>query len=111
MELGGFDEEFLNLSTVNDSNLWPSSPPNSLARHPLPELDGEDCSDETSGDEHSHDEVAHWPLKDECSEGSFGDEEQVLVASDQYSWKIDHAKGDHKFKGASRCMCRTGSSN
>jgi hypothetical protein len=28
----------------------------------------------------------------------------VVVASDQYSWKIEHARGDHKFKGALRCI-------
>jgi len=32
-------------------------------------------------------------------EGSFGDEEQVEVAGDQFTWRIDHHKGDHKFHG------------
>jgi hypothetical protein len=30
---------------------------------------------------------------------SFGDDEQVDVASESYSWKIDHSKGEHKLKG------------
>lgn len=30
---------------------------------------------------------------------SFGDDEQVDVASKSYSWKIDHSKGEHKLKG------------
>ncbi|KAF2174792.1 hypothetical protein K469DRAFT_770346 [Zopfia rhizophila CBS 207.26] len=34
----------------------------------------------------------------ECEDGSFGEDNQVMVASEQHSWKIDHAKGDHKLK-------------
>lgn len=32
-------------------------------------------------------------------EDSFGDEEQVSVGSEQFSWKINHAKGDFKLNG------------
>ena len=35
----------------------------------------------------------------ESEDGSFGDDEQVVAASEQHSWKIDHAKGDHRLKG------------
>ena len=34
--------------------------------------------------------------------GSFGDDEQVDVACESYSWKIDHSKGEHKLKGIDR---------
>ena len=37
--------------------------------------------------------------EDDAENGSFGDEEQVVVASDLYSWKVDHSKGEHKLKG------------
>jgi hypothetical protein len=39
---------------------------------------------------------AHEPVEDD---GFYNDDDQVVVASDAYSWKIDHSKGDHKLKG------------
>ena len=38
-------------------------------------------------------------LSDEVDDGSFGDNEQVNVAADSYTWKIDHSKGHHKLRG------------
>lgn len=107
MEFDGFDEEFLHFSPIDNRNWWPSSPPPSPARHPIPGEDGDDVSDESSIDEDGlHNVIAPRRSEDDCSEDGFGDDEQVIVASDQYSWKIDHAKGDHKFKGTSRCILK-----
>jgi hypothetical protein len=95
VDFEAFDREFLDPSPRRDMDgLWPSSPPAATAAQP-----SDDSLDEGSGDD---DNASPGELGDDCSEGGFGDEEHVLVASDQYSWKIDHAKGDHKFKGA--CM-------
>ena len=35
----------------------------------------------------------------EDDEGSLGDEEEVDVAADAYSWKIDHSNGHHRLRG------------
>jgi hypothetical protein len=36
----------------------------------------------------------------ELEDSGFGnDDDQVIVASDAYSWKINHSKGDHKLRG------------
>ncbi|KAH7335097.1 hypothetical protein BKA66DRAFT_577500 [Pyrenochaeta sp. MPI-SDFR-AT-0127] len=99
MDLGDFDEEFFNLSPANVSNLWVDSPPATHEAHAASVQEVDSTSDEASGDEDGlNDGAALRHLEDDGSEGGFGDEEQVVVASDQYSWKIDHAKGDHKFK-------------
>ena len=58
----------------------------------------ESCYD----DESDEDGTYQGMLLDNESEaeyGGFGDEEQVVVASDSYRWKINHSKGDHRLKG------------
>ncbi|KAF2133086.1 hypothetical protein P153DRAFT_394009 [Dothidotthia symphoricarpi CBS 119687] len=98
MDFGDFDEQFLNFSPVDDSHLWPNSPSITLEKQAVPYLEVDGSSDEASEEEDSlHDDAASRHPEDDC-DGSFGDEEQIVVALDQYSWKIDHAKGDHKFQ-------------
>ena len=88
------------MDSVDDYNLRLDPPPTSAGDQLVPEYEGDNTSDEASGDEDElHDNAAPQYLEDGCSEGSFGDEEEVTVAADQYSWKIDHSRGDHKFKG------------
>ncbi|KAH7334190.1 hypothetical protein BKA66DRAFT_480077 [Pyrenochaeta sp. MPI-SDFR-AT-0127] len=92
-------DEFLNFSPNFDSNGYSCSPSATIKRHAISEQGDADTSNEASGDEDGlNDDGPSCHIEDDFSEGSFGDEEQVVVASDQYSWKIDHAKGDHKFK-------------
>lgn len=88
-------DDFVQCAQIDDNNL-----PSSL-EHPSPNQDSHGESYETSDDEDGLDDAdaVHY-LEDDDHEGSFGDSEQVAVASDQYSWKINHARGDHKFKGA-----------
>jgi hypothetical protein len=96
MDSDAFDEELLNPSPLRDTELWPSSPP----AEPRNEQQSDDSLDDGSGDDDGlYGDASLGGLGDDCSEDSFGDEEQVVVAADQYSWKMDHSKGDHKFKG------------
>lgn len=100
MDFGAFDDEILNPSPLPDIDLWPNSPPAATATQLLNEQPSDASLDEGSGDDDGiYDDASACERRDEDSEGSFGDEEHVLIASDQYSWKIDHAKGDHKLKG------------
>lgn len=89
-------DNFVQYAQMDHNNL-----PSTL-EHPSSNQDSHGESYETSDDEDGLDNAvaAHY-LEDDDHEGSFGDSEQVAVASDQYSWKINHAGGDHKFKGAS----------
>ena len=99
MDFDAFDEELLNLSPPQDIDLWPSSPPAVIATQPTDTQQSANSDDDGSGDEDGlYGDASPGELRDDCSEGSFGDEEQVMVAADQYSWKIYHSKGDHKFK-------------
>jgi hypothetical protein len=100
MDFDAFDDEILNLSPLGDIDLWPSSPPAATATQLVDEQQSDSSFDEGSADDDGHHDNAFLgELRDDCSEGSFGDGEHVFVASDQFSWKIDHAKGDHKLKG------------
>jgi hypothetical protein len=102
MDIPDFDEGF-DFSLINSDNLFPDSLTASPAREPILEQNSDSSSHEASDDEDGLDDrVALQHVEDNCNEGSFGDGEQVVVASDQYSWKIEHARGDHKFKGAFR---------
>lgn len=104
MDLEAFNDELLDPSPAQDIDLWPSSPAAAIATPPRNEPQSDDSLDDGSGDDDGlYGDVSPGRLGDDCSEGSFGDEEQVVVAADQYSWKIDHAKGDHKFKGVLVC--------
>jgi hypothetical protein len=112
MDMHDFNEEFLNFSPIHSDNLFPDSLPTSPAREPLLEQHSDGGTHKTSDDEDGLDDpVGLQHLEDDCSEGSFSDGEQVVVASDQYSWKIDHASGDHKFNSTLRCICRPYLSN
>lgn len=105
MDFDAFEDELLNLSPPRDIDRWPDSPPAVIATQPTDAQQSDDSDgDGSDGDGFGEDdgpyaETSPGKLRDDCSEGSFGDEEQVIVAADQYSWKIDHSKGDHKFKG------------
>lgn len=95
------DGDRLTSSPINFENLFPYSPLASPIE--VLEQDGDDGSVvQISDDEDGLDDtIAPQHQVDHEDEGSFGDVEQVVVAADQYSWKIDHARGDHKMKGLS----------
>jgi hypothetical protein len=103
MDFEAFDDRWLNLSPVPD--LWPSSPPAATATQRTNAPQSDDGLDDDSGDDDDglYGDASPGGLRDDCSESSFGNEEQVVVAAEQYSWKIDHAKGDHKFRGVLAC--------
>jgi hypothetical protein len=104
MDFDAFDDELLNPSPLRDTDLWLSSPPTAIATQLRNEQQSDDSIDDDSGDDDGlYGDASLDGLGDNCSEGSFGDEEHVVVAADQYSWKIDHSKGDHKFKGVLMC--------
>lgn len=106
MDFDAFDDELLNLSPLQDTDLWPNSPPAAIETQPTDAQQSDNSNDESSEDDDGlYGDASPGEPRDDCSEGSFGDEEQVIVAADQYSWKIDHSKGDHKFKGALVCWC------
>jgi len=64
----------------------------------LPSLDIDSDGDSDNEDGlHGGVTTADHALEDE--DGSFGDDEHVVVGSRQHSWKINHATGDHKLKG------------
>ncbi|CAN9216863.1 unnamed protein product [Alternaria alternata] len=87
----------LNLSLLPD--LWPSPSPAATATQLTNELQSDDSLDDDSGDDDRlYGDASLGGLGDDCSESSFSDKEQVVVAAEQYSWKIDHAKGDYKFR-------------
>lgn len=100
MDFDAFDDDFLNPSPLPDMSLWPSSPPAATETQLVNEQQSDGSFDEGSEDDDGfHDDALSGEPRDDCSEGSFGDEDDVIIASDQYSWKIDHAKGDHKLRG------------
>lgn len=101
MNFDELDDDFLNFSPIHSDNLFPASLPASPAGNSIHEQDGDGELYESSDNE---DATAVQHLEDDSDDGSFGDGEQVAVASDQYSWKINHTRGDHKFKGALRCI-------
>jgi hypothetical protein len=114
MDSDAFDNELLNHSPLRDTDLWPSSPPAAIATESSNEQQSDNNVGADSGDDDSLDadsgdddglysDASPGGPRDDCSEGSFGDEEQVVVAADQYLWKIDHSKGDHKLKGVLVC--------
>jgi hypothetical protein len=102
MDFEAFDEEWVNLSPL--SNLWPSSPPAATATQRTNALQSDDGLDDDSGDDDGlYGDASPGGLRDDCSESSFGNEELVVVAAEQYSWKMDYAKGDYKFRGVLAC--------
>ena len=104
MDFDAFDDELLNPSPLRDTDLWLSSPPTAIATQPRDEQQSDDSIDDDSGDDDGlYGDASLDGLGDNCSEGSFGDEEHVVVAADYYLWKIDHSKGDYKFKGVLMC--------
>jgi hypothetical protein len=103
MDFEPFNNEFLNQSPL--PNLWLSSPPAATAIPLTNEPESHDSLDDNSEDDDGlYDHASPGECRDDCSEGGFSDEEQVVEAAEQYCWKIDHGKGDHKFKGMFMCI-------
>jgi hypothetical protein len=78
---------------------WEENSNQSPEREPTPpslDIDSDGDSDNEDG-LHGGVTAADHALEDE--DGSFGDNEHVVVGAKQHSWKIDHATGDHKLKG------------
>ncbi|PVH90186.1 hypothetical protein DM02DRAFT_683926, partial [Periconia macrospinosa] len=105
MDFDAFNEElsnpslFYDIDDYNIDDLWLRSPPPATATQPINEQQSDGSLNDGSGDDDElYENTLACEIRDDGSEGTFGDEEHVLVASDQYSWKIDHAKGDHKIK-------------
>lgn len=104
MDFDAFDDEISNLSPPQYIDLWPNSPPAIIATQPTDAQQSTNSDDDGSEDDDGLcGDASPGEFRDDCSEGSFGDGEQVIVAADQYSWKIDHSKGDHKFRGVLVC--------
>ena len=82
-----------------------SFPPSSSASvngEPRTTLSSNRVSESCYGDESDEDGTYQGMILENESEGEndgFGNDEQVVVASDSYRWKINHSKGDHKLKG------------
>jgi hypothetical protein len=103
MDSDDLEDDFLNFSPITVDDVFPESLPASEVGNSVREQDG---ASETTDDEIRLDDTIVDQHQDyDANEGSFGDDEQVVVASDQYSWKIDHARGDHKFKGRLKHIC------
>ncbi|CAN9385396.1 unnamed protein product [Alternaria alternata] len=84
MDFEAFDDEWLNLSPLPD--LWPSPSPAATATQLTNEPQSDDSLDDDSGDDDGlYGDASLGGLGDDCSESSFGDEEQVVVAAEQYS--------------------------
>ncbi|KAK7177727.1 hypothetical protein PSPO01_16225 [Paraphaeosphaeria sporulosa] len=98
-DLDGFETTFVGFSPIDCADLVPNSPVASPAWSPPLEEHSDSNSPNSSDDDEDGlgDHVGH--VADDWEEGSFGDDEQVVVASDHYSWTIDHARGDHKLRG------------
>lgn len=100
MDFDALDDEFLNLSPSPDIDIWPTSPPPIIATQPVDAQQRDDSDDDASEDDDGlYGDASPGETRDDGSEGSFGDDEQVVVAADQYSWKIEHSRGDHKLRG------------
>lgn len=63
-----------------------------------PALDLDLASSDSDGDE---DEVELPEPASPTSEDGFGNEEDVDIAVDAYTWKIDHSSGHHRLRGSS----------
>jgi hypothetical protein len=63
--------------------------------------DNESTTSESSDDDgvYQGDTEVLLDNANEAENGAFGDEEQDIVASDSYRWKIKHSRGDHRLKG------------
>jgi hypothetical protein len=74
-------------------------------RLPLTRTDHLDNNGEQIDDNHddgiSEDDSITSTSAQISDDGGYGDEEEVDVAADSYTWKIDHSKGDHKLHGES----------
>jgi hypothetical protein len=55
----------------------------------------------SSGSDEDDDEVDVPEPPSPTSEDGFGNEEDVDVAVDAYTWKIDHSSGHHRLRGPS----------
>jgi hypothetical protein len=107
MDSEAFDNEFVSPSPRPDLLL--SSAPATVTQ-----LTNEPQSDngveENSGDDDGlHGDASLGELEGENSESGFGEEEEEVVAAEQYSWKINHAAGDHKLRGVLACCTRANS--
>lgn len=86
----------MDLGCPATSSVWPLPPGR---RYDSDSPSSSDDDDDNNDNDNVLGDYA-GPEADDWDEGSFGDDEQVAVASDLYSWKIDHARGDHKLQGA-----------
>ena len=60
-----------------------------------------DLSFDSSGSDRDDDEADLPEPPSPTSEDGFGNEEDVDVAVDAYTWKIDHSSGHHRLRGSS----------
>ncbi|CAN9196024.1 unnamed protein product [Alternaria alternata] len=90
----------------------PSPSPAATATQLTNEPQSDDSLNDDSGDDDGlYGDASPGGLGDDCSESSFSDKEQVVVAAEQYSWKIDYAKGDYKFRVAQDFIAATKSTS
>ena len=85
IDFEAFDDRWLNLSPVPD--LWLSSPPAATATQRTNAPQSDDGLDDDSGDDDDglYGDASPGGLRDDCSESSFSNKEQVVVAAEQYS--------------------------
>jgi hypothetical protein len=104
MENEFFDNALLTYSPPQDETPLPSSPPtNGSVRESVLSVSYDGDLDGASEDEDGLNVGrALLDFASDYGDDGFSDE-QVAVASEQYSWKINHAKGDHKLKGTFEC--------
>lgn len=85
MDFDACENELLNLSSPQDIDRWPDSPPAVIATQPMNAQQSEDSDGDGSREEDGlYAETSPGELRDDCSKGTFGDEEQVIVVADQY---------------------------
>ncbi|PVH90101.1 hypothetical protein DM02DRAFT_665532 [Periconia macrospinosa] len=87
IDFNAFNEELLNRSPLYDiDDLWLSSPPPAAATQPINEQQSDSSlNDGSRNNDKLYKGALAYKIRDDCSEGTFGDKEHVLVASDQYS--------------------------
>ena len=83
MDFNAFEDELLNLSSPQDIDRWPDLLPAAIPTQLTDTQQSDDSnSDRSRAEDGLYAETSPGELRDNCSEGSFRDKEQVIVAAD-----------------------------
>jgi hypothetical protein len=94
------DELFLTFSSIAINNICLNSSITSLLRLIRSKQDSKSSIHTPLDNEDKlYTDVTLQHLEDNNNEGSFSSDKEVVIASNQYLWKINYARGDYKFKG------------